>query len=45
MSLALRLSGVGLVRDEVTILDGVDLTVARHKRWMVLGPNTRGRPR
>jgi iron complex transport system ATP-binding protein len=43
MSLALRLSGVGLVRDGVTILDGVDWTVAPHERWIVLGPNGSGK--
>jgi iron complex transport system ATP-binding protein len=43
MSTALRLSGVGLVRDDVTILDGVDWEVAPHERWIVLGPNGSGK--
>jgi iron complex transport system ATP-binding protein len=43
MSMALRLSGVGLVRDDVTILDGVDWEVAPHERWIVLGPNGSGK--
>ena len=43
MSSALRLSGVGLVRDDVTILDGVDWEVAPHERWIVLGPNGSGK--
>ena len=38
-----RLSGVGLVRDGVTILDGVDWVVAPHERWIVLGPNGSGK--
>jgi iron complex transport system ATP-binding protein len=43
MPWALRLSGVGLVRDDVTILDGVDWEVAPHERWIVLGPNGSGK--
>jgi iron complex transport system ATP-binding protein len=43
MPWALRLSGVGLVRDGVTILDGVDWEVAPHERWIVLGPNGSGK--
>jgi iron complex transport system ATP-binding protein len=43
MSMALRLSGVGLVRGDVTILDGVDWEVAAHERWIVLGPNGSGK--
>ena len=43
MPSALRLSGVGLVRDDVTILDGVDWDVAPHERWIVLGPNGSGK--
>ena len=37
------LVGVGLVRDDVTILDGVDWEVAPHERWIVLGPNGSGK--
>jgi iron complex transport system ATP-binding protein len=40
---ALRLSGVSLVRDGTTILDGVDWTVAAGERWVVLGPNGSGK--
>jgi iron complex transport system ATP-binding protein len=43
MSWALRLSGVGLVREDVTILDGVVWEVAPHERWIVLGPNGSGK--
>jgi iron complex transport system ATP-binding protein len=43
MSSALRLSGVGLVRDDVTILEGVDWEVAPHERWIILGPNGSGK--
>jgi iron complex transport system ATP-binding protein len=43
MSMALRLSEVGLVRDDVTILDGVNWEVAPHERWIVLGPNGSGK--
>jgi ABC-type molybdenum transport system ATPase subunit/photorepair protein PhrA len=42
LSMALRLSGIGLVRD-VTILDGVGWEVAPHERWIVLGPNRSGK--
>jgi iron complex transport system ATP-binding protein len=40
---ALRLSGVGVVRDGVTIIDGVDWEVGPHERWIVLGPNGSGK--
>src|SRR5512132_372458 len=43
MSSALPLSGVGLVRDDVTILEGIDWEVAPHERWIVLGPNGSGK--
>jgi iron complex transport system ATP-binding protein len=32
-----------MVRDGVTILDGVDWDVAPHERWIVLGPNGSGK--
>jgi len=41
--IALRLTGVGLVRDHVTILDAVDWTVAAGERWIVLGANGSGK--
>jgi iron complex transport system ATP-binding protein len=40
---ALRMSGVGLVRGDTTILDGVDWTVGPDERWVVLGPNGSGK--
>lgn len=40
---ALRLTGVGLVRSETTILDGVDWTVRDGERWVVLGSNGSGK--
>jgi iron complex transport system ATP-binding protein len=40
---ALRLSGVSVVRGDVTILDAVDWDVADHERWIVLGPNGSGK--
>lgn len=40
---ALELRGVGLVRDGVTVLDHVDLTVERRERWVVLGRNGCGK--
>ena len=39
----LRLSGVRLVRDGRTILDGIDWTVDDGQRWVVLGPNGCGK--
>lgn len=39
----LRLSDVRLVRDGVTILDGVDLTVESGQHWVVLGRNGCGK--
>lgn len=39
----LALRGVGLVRDGVTVLDGVDWTVRPGERWVVLGPNGCGK--
>jgi len=40
---ALRLHGVGLVRDGVAILDDVSLAVAAGERWLVLGANGSGK--
>jgi iron complex transport system ATP-binding protein len=40
---ALRLSGVRLVRGDTTILDGIDWTVRRGDRWVILGPNGSGK--
>ncbi len=40
---ALELRGVGLVRDERPILDGVDWCVDPGQRWIVLGPNGSGK--
>jgi iron complex transport system ATP-binding protein len=37
------MSGVGLVRGDTTILDGVDWTVRPDERWVVLGPNGSGK--
>ncbi|MFN3216538.1 MAG: ABC transporter ATP-binding protein [Acidimicrobiales bacterium] len=42
-SAALVLREVGLVRDGVTILDGIDLRVAPDERWVVLGRNGCGK--
>ena len=39
----LRLSGVAVVRDDATLLDAVDWTVAEGERWVVLGPNGAGK--
>jgi iron complex transport system ATP-binding protein len=40
---ALRLTSVDVVRPPVTILTGVDWTVAPGERWVVLGPNGSGK--
>jgi iron complex transport system ATP-binding protein len=40
---ALRLTSVDVVRPPVTILAGVDWTVAAGERWVVLGPNGSGK--
>ena len=37
------LSGVGVVRDGRWILSGVDWTIRRGERWVVLGPNGSGK--
>ena len=37
------LTGVRLVRDSKTILDGIDWRVRPEERWMVLGPNGSGK--
>ena len=39
----LTLSGVRLVRDRTTILDGIDWRVQPGERWVVLGPNGSGK--
>jgi iron complex transport system ATP-binding protein len=41
--LPLRLSGVRVVRDGTTLLDGVDWQVRPTERWVVLGPNGSGK--
>src|SRR6188768_1689253 len=43
MSVALRLTGVTVVHDGTTVLDGVDWTVADGERWIVLGANGSGK--
>ena len=42
-SFALRLRGVGLLRDGNLVLDGVDLSVSHDQRWLVLGANGSGK--
>ncbi len=39
----LALSGVRLIRDGATILDGIDWRVRAGERWVVLGPNGSGK--
>jgi iron complex transport system ATP-binding protein len=39
----LRLTGVGLVRSGRRLLDGVDWTVQRDERWIVIGANGSGK--
>jgi len=41
--IALRLSGVGLVRDHKAILDDIDWTVRPGERWIVVGANGSGK--
>ncbi|MCY3560974.1 MAG: ATP-binding cassette domain-containing protein [bacterium] len=43
MTPALRLSGVGVVRDRRPLLTGVNWTVQPGERWVVLGPNGAGK--
>jgi iron complex transport system ATP-binding protein len=43
VSVALRLTGVTVVHDGTTVLDGVDWTVAEGERWIVLGANGSGK--
>jgi iron complex transport system ATP-binding protein len=43
MSDVLQLTGVSVVRDGATLLDGVDWDVAEGERWVVLGPNGAGK--
>ena len=38
-----RLTGIHLVRDDRTILDGIDWSVDAGERWVVLGPNGCGK--
>jgi iron complex transport system ATP-binding protein len=40
---ALQLRGVGVVRDNATLLDGIDWDVEEDERWVVLGPNGAGK--
>ncbi len=40
---AVRLRGVAVVRDSVSILDGVDWDIGGGERWAVLGPNGSGK--
>ncbi len=40
---ALRLSGVGVVRDRRRLLSGIHWTVLPSERWVVLGPNGAGK--
>ena len=40
---ALRMNGVGLVRDHNVILDGIDWAVHDRERWIVLGANGSGK--
>ena len=40
---ALRLTGVRLIRDRTTILEGIDWRVREGERWVVLGPNGSGK--
>ncbi len=40
---ALRLRGVSVRRDGVTLLDGIDLSVDEDERWVVVGPNGAGK--
>jgi iron complex transport system ATP-binding protein len=42
-SAALRLTGVGVVRDRRELLAGVNWTVGPGQRWVVLGPNGAGK--
>lgn len=42
-SLALRLTGVSILRDGTTLLADVDWSVAAHDRWVVIGPNGSGK--
>lgn len=43
MTPALKMSDVSLIRDERTVLEGVDLTVEPDQRWVVLGRNGCGK--
>ena len=40
---AIALTGVSVRRDGVPVLDGVDWTVGRADRWVILGPNGSGK--
>jgi iron complex transport system ATP-binding protein len=40
---ALEMRGVALVRGDAVLLQDVTWTVARHERWVVLGPNGSGK--
>ena len=41
--MVVKLEGVTLVRDGITLLDGVDWAVAPGEHWVVLGPNGSGK--
>ncbi len=43
MASVLKLTDVSIVRDENTILDGVNWTVEPDERWVILGPNGAGK--
>ena len=43
MASVLQFSAVGVVRDDVTILESIDWTVEPDQRWVVLGPNGAGK--
>lgn len=43
MSDVLHLSGVSVLREGATLLDGLDWDVAEGERWVVLGPNGAGK--
>ncbi len=39
----LQMRGVGVVRDQSTLLDGIDWDVDQDHRWVILGPNGAGK--
>ena len=40
---ALRMSGVGLTRDGIDLLDGIDWCIEPDRSWVVLGANGSGK--